>query len=104
MKNLFVFVFTADVGVYSQQQNTNDDVKYVIFTSRSEAKETGEGISRFTPEKKSDINKYPPTMFHFISKTRGISAYANCFRFDLDKLSEKRKVTERDKLVIKKIK
>ncbi|MDD4191550.1 MAG: hypothetical protein PHI28_09465 [Mangrovibacterium sp.] len=104
MKNLFVLiaiVFTGVVPLSGQQQSNNEDVKYVIFTSRSEAEQTGEGISRFTPEKKSDTNKYPSTMFHFISKSRGISAYANHVGFNLDKLAKTRKVTEKDKLVIK---
>lgn len=102
MKNLFilfVFILTSATTVYSQE--ASNDVKYVIFTSKNDAEETGEGISRFTPEKKSDTNKYPSTTFHFISKRRGITVYANHIGFDLDKLAKKREVKERDKLVVK---
>ena len=104
MRNLYVifaFVLAYTTNSFGQQQNNNDEVKYVIFTSKDDAEKTGEGISKFQAEKKSDINKYPPIMFHFISKSRGISAYANYFGFDLDKLTKIRKVTEKDKLVIK---
>ena len=105
MKNLFILialVYTSTLAVYSQETiNNSDDVKYVIFTSKDDAEETGEGISKYIQEKKSDINKYPSIMFHFISKSKGISAYANHIGFDLDKLTKIRKVTEKDKLLIK---
>ena len=104
MKNLFMlfaFMFTGAVTLYGQQQNNDDGVKYVIFTSDKKAEDTREGIFVYTAKKKSDICKYPTISFNFVSKARGINGSANNFRSDLDKLSKIRKVTERDKLVIK---
>src|SRR5690242_11227375 len=103
MKNLFmlfVFVFTSIITVYGQEVSTGE-VKYVIFNSNIKAKETKEGIYRTTAERTSDTHKYPSTMFTFVSESRGIHNLAVNFIYDLEKLAEKRKVNEQDRLVIK---
>lgn len=103
MKNLFflfVFVFTGTVTVYSQNVS-NDDVKYVIFTSDKKAEETDEGISKYTLKSKTDPHTSFPIGFTFNSKARGINGMAHYYEYDLDKLAKIRKVTERDRRVIK---
>jgi hypothetical protein len=98
MKNLFLmfaFVLTTVVGAYSQE------VKYVIFTSDKKAKQTGEGIYKYTSEIKSDTHVSPPIRFRFVSKSRGISGMADHRSYNLENLAKKRKVTEKDKLDIK---
>ena len=98
---LFAFVFTGVVAVYGQQLNDNYDVKYVIFTSDKKAEETGEGIYRYTSKVKSDDLKFSPIGFHIVSKVRGIHCMAYHFGYDLEKLAKHRKITEKDKRVIK---
>jgi len=103
MKNvliLFVFAFTGAVNVYSQNIS-NDDVKYVIFTSDKKAEETGEGIYIYSDGNIYGTSKEPPISFHFVSKGKGIIGSAYYFNLDLDELAKIRKIKEKDKLVIK---
>ena len=104
MKNLFILiaiVFTGFVPVCGQQQSNNEEVKYVIFTSDKNAEETGEGIYKYTSKVKSDDLKFSPIGFRFVSKARGMHGMAYHYKHNLEKLAEIRKVTEKDKRVIK---
>jgi hypothetical protein len=102
MKNLlilFACILTGSFTGFGQQQdNKNNEMKYVIFTSDKKAEGTGEGVYKYAAGAKSDTQISPTIFFDFISKARGISASAGYFRYDLEKLSKIRKVKERDKL------
>ncbi|MDD4191549.1 MAG: hypothetical protein PHI28_09460 [Mangrovibacterium sp.] len=104
MRILCVFMtllVTVTVPVYAQPEFNIDDVKYVIFTSDKKAEDTREGVYSYISETKSEPQIAPSIVFRFVSKARGITTAAYNFKFDLDKLSKIRKVTEKDKLVIK---
>lgn len=94
-------MFLGIEALYSQQQNSSNDVKYVIFTSNSGNIETKEGMYKYTSKTKSDIHKSNPIRFRFYSKSRDIYGYADCYNYDFEELGKGRKIKERDKLVIK---
>jgi hypothetical protein len=103
MRNLFVlFVFMlSGASTILCQEARNEDAKYVIFTSDKKAEETREGIYKYTSKEKSHTHKSLPIVFRFDSKARGIHGIADYYEYDLDELAKIRKVTDRDKLVIK---
>jgi hypothetical protein len=100
---LIAFALISTANGYSQQNNNGkEEVKYVIFTSNKGGKEIGEeGIYKYTSKEKTDTHISFPIVFRFISKSRRINGAAYNNNYNFNNLSKHRKITERDKLVIK---